>query len=69
MRKSDKLKATWVHSAIGRSYRQKRIVEALGFKKLNQTRVLPDNAAIRGMLNKVPHLVVWEAASEGGADS
>ena len=69
MSKSDKLKATWVHSAIGRSYRQKRIVEALGFKRLHQTRVLPDNAAIRGMLNKVPHLVVWEAASEEGIDS
>jgi large subunit ribosomal protein L30 len=69
MKKSDKLEATWIHSAIGRSYRQKRIVEALGFKKLNQTRVLPDNAAIRGMLNKVPHLVVWEAASEEGAGS
>jgi large subunit ribosomal protein L30 len=54
------LRVTWVRSAIGRSYRQKRIIEALGFKKLHQIRVLPDNAATRGMLKKVPHLVLWE---------
>ncbi|MFH1011622.1 MAG: 50S ribosomal protein L30 [bacterium] len=64
MPKTNKLKATWIHSAIGRSYRQKRIIEALGFKRLNQTRELADNAATRGMLKKVPHLVVWEEINE-----
>jgi large subunit ribosomal protein L30 len=64
---ADKLKATWVHSAIGRNPKQKRTIEALGFKRLHQTRELPDNAAIRGMLEKIPHLVVWEMLKEGGA--
>lgn len=66
---AEKLKITWIRSIIGRSYRQKRIIEALGFKRLHQTRELPDNAAIRGMLRKVPHLVVWESAKEEGVDA
>lgn len=65
---ADKLKATWVHSTIGRNPKQKRTIEALGFKRLHQTRELPDNAAIRGMLETVPHLVVWETAKEEGAN-
>ncbi|MDD3397180.1 MAG: 50S ribosomal protein L30 [Clostridia bacterium] len=56
--KSDKnLKVTWIRSSIGFSQNQKRIIEALGFKKLNQTRILPDNDAIRGSLFHVKHLV------------
>jgi len=60
MPSTNRIKATYIHSAIGRSYRQKRIIEALGFKRLYQTRELADNAATRGMLKKVPHLVIWE---------
>ena len=49
------IKVTWVKSAIGFNKNQAKIVEALGFKKLGQTRVLPDNDCIRGSIFKVKH--------------
>ncbi len=57
MEKQKTLKVTWVKSAIGYNKNQAKIIEALGFKKLNQTRELPDNPSIRGSLFKVKHLV------------
>lgn len=57
MKKEKTLKVTWVKSAIGYNKNQMKIIEALGFKKLNQTRILPDNEAIRGSLHHVAHLV------------
>ncbi|MDS8945591.1 50S ribosomal protein L30, partial [Streptococcus pneumoniae] len=39
---------------------QRKVVEALGLKKMNQTVEHKDNAAIRGMINKVSHLVTVE---------
>lgn len=54
------LKVTWIKSAIGYSQNQNKIIEALGFKKLNQVRILPDNDAIRGSLFRVRHLVKVE---------
>ena len=42
---------------IGRPEDQRETVEALGLRKLNQTVEQQDNAAIRGMINKVAHLV------------
>jgi large subunit ribosomal protein L30 len=37
-------------------------VEALGLKKVNKTVELPDNAAVRGMVNQVSYLVKVEEA-------
>ena len=54
------LKVTWVKSCIGYNGNQAKMIEALGFKKLNQTRVLPDNDSIRGSLHHVAHLVKVE---------
>lgn len=54
------LKVTWSRSAIGYNKKQSLIIEALGFKKLGQTRMLPDNASIRGSLHHVAHLVKVE---------
>lgn len=54
------LKVTWIKSTIGYNKKQAKIIEALGFKKLNQTRVLPDNESIRGSLFHVRHLVKVE---------
>ena len=54
------LKVTWVKSAIGYNQKQAKIVEALGFKKLNQTRLLPDNDSIRGSIFLVKHLLKVE---------
>ena len=54
------IKVTYVKSAIGFDKRQAKIVEALGFKKLGQTRVLPDNDCIRGSIFKIKHLLKVE---------
>lgn len=58
--KEKMLKVTWVKSCIGYNKNQAKMIEALGFKKLNQTRVLPDNDSIRGTLHHVAHLVKVE---------
>lgn len=52
-----KLEITLVRSLIGRPETQRATVNTLGLRKLNQTVVHNDNAAIRGMVNKVNHLV------------
>jgi large subunit ribosomal protein L30 len=53
------IKAKWIKSAIGFSSRQKRTIEALGFKKLQSVVEHEDTPQIRGMLEKVRHLVDW----------
>jgi large subunit ribosomal protein L30 len=55
-----KLKITWVRSAIDRPGRQKRTIEALGLKRLHHTVEHEDNPQIRGMVDKVRHLVQVE---------
>lgn len=52
-----KIKLTLVKSAIGRTERQKRTLEALGLKKMSQTVEHDATPAIVGMVNKVQHLV------------
>lgn len=54
------LKVTYVKSVIGYNKNQAKIVEALGFKKLGQTRILPDNDSIRGSIHHVRHLLKVE---------
>ena len=56
------LKVTLVKSTIGAVPKHQKTVEALGLKKLNKTVVLPDNAATRGMIKQVQHLVKVEEA-------
>ncbi len=55
-----KIKVTLTKSTIGASPRQKKVVEALGLKKMHQTVELEDNAATRGNINKVSHLLTVE---------
>ena len=57
---ADKLKITLVKSTIGAVPKQRKTVEALGLKKVNKTVELPDNAATRGMIQQVRHLVKVE---------
>jgi len=52
-----KLQITLTKSVIGAKPNQRKVVQALGLRKLNQTVEQADNAAIRGMLDKVAHLV------------
>ncbi|HEV8591786.1 MAG TPA: 50S ribosomal protein L30 [Pyrinomonadaceae bacterium] len=47
----------YYRSSIGYSTKQKTIVKSLGITKLNQTVTRPDNAAMRGIVAKVPHLL------------
>jgi large subunit ribosomal protein L30 len=54
------IRATWKKSAIGYSWRAKATIRSLGFRRLNQTRELPDTPAVRGMLAKVNFLVAVE---------
>ena len=56
------LLVTWKKSAIGYREDQKRTIKALGLRRLNQTVRHNDTPAIRGMVNKVRHLVVIEEA-------
>ena len=55
-----KLRVTYAKSATGYNKDQKGTIKALGFRKLYQTVEHEDTAVIRGMLNKVSHLVTVE---------
>jgi large subunit ribosomal protein L30 len=55
-----KIKVTLVRSAIGYPKDQKQTVLALGLHRLNQTVEHKDTPALRGMLNKVIHLLKVE---------
>jgi large subunit ribosomal protein L30 len=52
-----KIHLKWVRSAICAPVKHKLVVKGLGFTRLNQVIERPDNAAIRGMVAKIPHLV------------
>lgn len=54
---SKKLQVTLVKSPIGNPEPQKRTVKALGLRHLHQTVIHNDSPALRGMLDKVRHLV------------
>ena len=59
--KADKmLKVTLVKSTIGSNPHQRKVVEALGLKKLHQSVELADNPATRGSIFKVSHLLKVE---------
>ena len=56
------LKVTLVKSPIGSVPKHRATVEAMGLRKLNKTVELPDNAATRGQIQQVRHLVKVEEA-------
>ncbi|MGB3801007.1 MAG: 50S ribosomal protein L30 [Lewinella sp.] len=55
-----KIKITQVKSVIDRPKSQKDTIKALGIKKMHQTVEREDTPVIRGMVNKVAHLVTVE---------
>jgi len=55
-----KIRVTWIKSGIGYERKQKKTLAALGFHRLNQSVVHEDTGSIRGMINKVRHLVKVE---------
>jgi large subunit ribosomal protein L30 len=58
-----KIKITQIKSVIDRSERQKRTMQALGLKKMNQSVEVEANPAIIGMVRKVNHLVAVELSN------
>lgn len=60
MAEEKKLKITLVKSTIGAVPKNKKVVESMGFHKLNSFVILPDNAATRGQIAKIRHLVKVE---------
>ncbi len=59
-----KIDVTLVRSTIGRPGKHKKVVSSLGLRKLSQTVRHNDNPCIRGMVNKVSHLVKVETVEE-----
>ena len=57
------LKVTLTRSVIGRPQKQREVVKALGLGRINSSVVLPDNAATRGAIAKINHLVAVELAN------
>jgi len=55
-----KLKITQIRSTIGRIKKQKETIKALGIRKLYQSVMHEDTPQIRGMIEKVKHLVEVE---------
>ena len=62
-----RIKITQTRSAIDRDYVQKRTIRALGIRRLNRPVVHNDTPQIRGMINRVRHLVVVEEVEGGEA--
>ena len=61
-KKAKQLEITLVRSPIGYSKRQKATLKAMGLKKVNQSVVQDDTAVMRGMIDKVAHLVEVDEA-------
>lgn len=57
---AEKLRITYAKSAIGYNSKQRATIKALGLRKLYQTVEHDDSPVIRGMINKVSHLVAVE---------
>jgi large subunit ribosomal protein L30 len=66
---SERMRITYVRSAIGRHYKQKRTIAALGFTKLHQSRVVDWNESLKGMTQKVIHLLMIEPVEESSTTS
>ena len=55
-----KIKITQIKSSIGYNKKTKATVKALGLNKINSQVILSDNKALRGMVNKINHLIIVE---------
>ena len=56
------VKVVQIRSAIGREGSQRKTLIGLGLNKIGRVRELEDTPAVRGMINKVKHLVHFELA-------
>ena len=61
-KKKGTVMVTQTGSPIGRQKYQRETLKGLGLNKMHKTRELEDTSAVRGMINKVQHLVTVEDA-------
>ena len=54
---AEKIKVTLIKSSIGNRKNQKENLKGLGLKKINASRILENTPSVRGMIQKVQHLV------------
>jgi large subunit ribosomal protein L30 len=59
------LKITWKRSQIGYNQNQRKVIEALGLKRLQHSVVHQDSPTIRGMIIKVSHMLEVEEVKDG----
>ena len=59
------IRVTQVRSAIGSKPKAKGTLRALGLGTIGNSHVLPDTRDVRGMINRVPHLIEVEEVVEG----
>lgn len=57
---TQQIKVTQVKSTTGHNQNIRRVMVALGLKGISSSNTLKDNNCIRGMVNKVKHLVTYE---------
>jgi large subunit ribosomal protein L30 len=57
---SEMLKITLIKSMIGRPEKHRKVLRGMGLTKLNRTVELQNTPSVRGMVQKVSHLVVAE---------
>ncbi len=62
---SGKIRVTQIGSPIGRVESQRATLVGLGLNKMHRSRVLEDTPAVRGMAEKISHLVRLEEVGEG----
>ena len=60
MAENKMIKVTQIKSPIGRTADQRQTLRGLGLNKINRTKMLQDTPSIRGMIEKVKHLVKYE---------
>ena len=59
------VRVTQVRSSIASKPKAKGTLRALGLGRIGKTHVLPDTRDVRGMINRVPHLIKVEELHEG----
>ena len=58
------LKVTLVKSMIGRPEKHRKVLRGMGLTKLNKSVLLKNTPTVRGMIDKVPHLVQAEEVTD-----
>jgi large subunit ribosomal protein L30 len=59
-KKEKKIRVTRIRSIIGQKPSHRKTIEALGLKKIGQSKEFIDTPQIRGMITKVNHMLTWE---------